>query len=117
MTNVLAPALCSCNTHYASNRCGRSPLAPPGISAETTQMQSTNVDTVLLVTILVGVLLSVANLIVALVNGRSSQMAEITANANMRELYQRTFKRTRRRGLAVGFGKNERRAPPRDLPR
>jgi hypothetical protein len=72
-------------------------------------VQSTTVDTLLLATILVGVALSVANLIVALVNGRSSQMAEVTANANMRELYQRTFTRTRRR-----VGKSERRAAPRD---
>jgi hypothetical protein len=77
-------------------------------------VQSTTVDTLLLVTILVGVALSVVNLIVALVNGRSSQMAEVTANANIRELYQRTFTRTRRRVSLPRIGKSERRAAPRD---
>ena len=74
-------------------------------------MQST-VDTSLIITILFGVLLSVANLVVAVVNGRTSQMAEIRASANIRELYQRTYKKTRRLVSIARIGKAERRAAP-----
>jgi regulator of extracellular matrix RemA (YlzA/DUF370 family) len=75
-------------------------------------VQSTNVDTLLLITILFGVFLSVANLVVAVVNGRTSQMAEIKASANLRELYQRTYKKTRRLVSIARTGKAERRAAP-----
>jgi hypothetical protein len=74
-------------------------------------VQSTNVDTLLLATILFGFLMSVANLVVTLVNGRSSQMAEIKASANMRELYQRPYKR-RRLVSIPRIGKAERRSAP-----
>ena len=75
-------------------------------------MQSTNVDTVLLAVILFGILLSVANLAVTLVNARFKQMAEIKASANMRELYERAYRRGRRLVSIPRIGKAERRKTP-----
>jgi hypothetical protein len=49
-----------------------------------------------MITILAGIALSVVNLILALVNGRSRRMAEVKAIAGIRELYLRTSKRGRR---------------------
>jgi hypothetical protein len=74
-------------------------------------------DYLLISTILFGILLSVANLIIAVVNGRFSQMAEIKASANVRELYERSYKRTRRLVSMPWIGKPERRTPPPDGPR
>jgi hypothetical protein len=48
-----------------------------------------------MITILAGFALSILNLLLAVANGRSSRMAEIKASANVRELYQRTYKRGR----------------------
>ena len=75
-------------------------------------MHSSNVDDLLILTILGGLLLSVGNLVVALVNSRSSQLAELRASSNIRELYDRTYKRTRRLVSITRSGKVERRAPP-----
>jgi hypothetical protein len=80
-------------------------------------VHSTHVDTLLIITILFGILLSVANLVVAVVNGRTRQMAEIEARANIRELYQRTYKKTRRLVSIARIGKVERRAAPPDKTR
>jgi len=75
-------------------------------------VHSSNVDDLLILTILGGLLLSVGNLVVALVNSRSSQLAELRASSNIRELYDRTYKRTRRLVSITRSGKVERRAPP-----
>jgi hypothetical protein len=66
-------------------------------------------DGILMITILAGLALSVVNLILALVNGRSKRMAEIKATAGFRELYQRTYKRGRRLVTNTRPGKTERR--------
>jgi hypothetical protein len=63
-----------------------------------------------MIMIVAGLVLSVANLVLALVNGRSSRMAEIKAMAGLRELYQRTYKRGRRLVSIARPGKSERRA-------
>jgi hypothetical protein len=76
---------------------------------------STSVDSLLMITILAGIALSVVNLILALVNGRSKRMAEIKATAGFRELYQRTYKRGRRLVSSARPGKTERRSVPRRL--
>jgi hypothetical protein len=54
------------------------------------------------------VVLSVANLILALVNGQASRMAEVKQVAGMRELYQRTYQRGRRLVSIARIGKAER---------
>ena len=72
-------------------------------------MRSTSVDSLLMITILAGIALSVVNLILALVNGRTTRMAEIKATAGFRELYQRTYKRGRRLVASTRPGKAERR--------
>ena len=95
---------------------GHSPLPPPGGRADSVRVQSTNVDTLLIITILFGLLLSVVNMIVAVVNGRSSQKAEIKASANIRELYRRTYTKTRRLVSIARIGKVERRVAPADGP-
>jgi hypothetical protein len=72
-------------------------------------VRSTSVDSLLMITILAGIALSVVNLILALVNGRTKRMAEIKATAGFRELYQRTYKRGRRLVASTRPGKAERR--------
>lgn len=84
----------------------------PGYAQRLSRVQSTNVDTLLLAVILFGILLSVANLAVTLINARYSQMAEIKASANMRELYERAYKRGRRLVSIPRIGKVERRKAP-----
>ena len=59
-------------------------------------MQPNNLDSILMIVILTGIVLSIVNLILAVVNGRSSRMAEVKANASFRDLYQRTYQRGRR---------------------
>jgi hypothetical protein len=68
-----------------------------------------DVDSLLMITILAGVALSVVNLILALVNGRTRRMAEIKATAGIRELYQRTYQRGRRLVSIARPAKSERR--------
>jgi hypothetical protein len=79
-------------------------------------MQSATVDYVLTATVLIGLLLSVANLVVSVINGRSSQMAQLKATSNLRGLYERTYRRapliSRRLVSVARPGKIER----RDLP-
>ena len=72
-------------------------------------MRSNNLDTVLMITIIAGIILSVVNLILSLVNGRTSRMAEAKASASIKELYQRTYKRGRRLVAITRAGKPERR--------
>jgi hypothetical protein len=72
-------------------------------------VHSTSVDSILMIMILAGFALSVVNLILALVNGRSSRMAELKATAGFRELYQRTYKRGRRLVSNARPGKIDRR--------
>lgn len=78
-------------------------------------MRSTSVDSILMITILAGLALSVVNLILALVNGRTKRMAEIKATAGFRELYQRTYKRGRRLVTIARPSKGERRTAPNRL--
>jgi hypothetical protein len=68
-----------------------------------------DVDSLLIITIFAGIALSVANLILALVNGRTRRMAEIRATAGIRELYQRTYQRGRRLVSIARPAKSERR--------
>jgi hypothetical protein len=49
---------------------------------------------VLLTTILIGMILSLAALVVAVINGRSSHKAQVKATLNLRELYERTYRKT-----------------------
>lgn len=65
-----------------------------------------------MITIFAGIALSVINLILALVNGRSSRMAEIKSTAGIRELYHRTYERGRRLVSIARPGKSERRRVP-----
>jgi hypothetical protein len=73
-----------------------------------------SVDDLLSVTILVGLILSVANLIISVLNGRTSQRAHLKAASNLRELYERTYKKTpfiSRRFVSIARpGKLERRS-------
>jgi hypothetical protein len=57
-------------------------------------MQSSAVDDVLIALIWVGILMSVANLLISLLNGRTSQMAHLKATSNLRDLYERTYRKT-----------------------
>ncbi len=82
-------------------------------------MQSNSIDNVLMIMILAGIVLSIVNLVLAVVNGRSSRMAEVKASAGIRELYQRTYQRGRRLVAITRTGKPERRkagAPRTDGP-
>jgi hypothetical protein len=83
-------------------------------------MQASSVDDLMIATILVGLLLSVANLFVSVLNGRSSQKAQIKATSNLRELYERTYRRTpfkSRRFVSMARpGRTERRAAPPKAP-
>jgi hypothetical protein len=79
-------------------------------------MGSHDVDSILFMTILAGAVLSVVNLIVAVVNGSSSRTAEIKATAGIRELYQRTYQRGRRLVSIPRIGKVERRKRPASGP-
>ena len=65
-----------------------------------------------MITILAGIVLSVINLILALVNGRTSRMAHLKATAGFRDLYQRTYKRGRRLVAIARPGRSERRIVP-----
>jgi hypothetical protein len=71
-----------------------------------------DVDSILMITILAGIVLSVVNLILAIINGRSDRMAELKATAGIREIYQRTYKRGRRLVSIARPGKSERRDAP-----
>jgi hypothetical protein len=75
-------------------------------------MQANNLDSILMIVILAGIVLSIANLIVAVVNGRSSRMAEVKATAGFKDLYQRTYQRGRRLVSITRPGKGERRKAP-----
>jgi hypothetical protein len=79
-------------------------------------MQSATVDYVLTATVLVGLFLSLANLVVSVLNGRSTQMAQLKATSDMRVLYERTFRRapliSRRSASIARPGKTERRSVP-----
>jgi hypothetical protein len=75
-------------------------------------VRSTNVDSLLMITILAGIALSVVNLILALVNGRSKRIAEIRATAGVRDLYLRTYERGRRLVSIARPAKTERRGAP-----
>jgi hypothetical protein len=79
-------------------------------------MQTSNINDVLLGCILVGMLMSIATLIVAVVNGRSSHRAQAKATSNLRELYERTYRKTpfkSRRFISIARpGKVERRVAP-----
>jgi hypothetical protein len=81
-------------------------------------MQPSTIDDLLTVTVLMGIFLSVANLVVSVVNGRSSQMAQLKATSDLRSLYERTYRRTpfisRRFAAITRPGKIERRGPPSD---
>jgi hypothetical protein len=81
-------------------------------------MQPSTVDDLLTATVLIGIFLSVANLVVSVLNGRSSQMAQLKATSDLRGLYERTYRRTpfkSRRFVAMTRpGKNDRRDPPSD---
>ncbi len=82
-------------------------------------MRQFNTDSLLMITILAGLVLSVANLIVALVNGRASRSAAVKQAAGIREMYQRTYQRGRRLVSIARIGKAERRRqpePPADRP-
>jgi hypothetical protein len=57
-------------------------------------MQTSNINDVLLTTILIGMILSLAALVVAVINGRSSHKAQVKATLNLRELYDRTYRKT-----------------------
>ena len=65
-----------------------------------------------MITIIAGIILSVVNLILALVSGRTSRMAEQKASAGIRDLYQRTYKRGRRFAAISRPHKPERRKAP-----
>jgi hypothetical protein len=80
-------------------------------------MQSSTVDDFLTITVLLGIFLSVANIVISVVNGRSSQMAQLKASSDLRGLYERTYLRTpfksRRFAVITRPGKvDRRRAPP-----
>jgi hypothetical protein len=79
-------------------------------------MQIASIDDVLIATIMVGVFLSLANLAVSVLNGRTSQMAHVKATSNLRELYERTYRKTpliSRRLISIARpGKTDRRHPP-----
>jgi hypothetical protein len=79
-------------------------------------MQATSIDDMLMVTIMVGVFLSLANLAISFLNGRTSQMAHVKATLNLRELYERTYRKTpliSRRFISIARpGKTDRRRPP-----
>ncbi len=66
-------------------------------------------DSILMIVILAGIALSILNLILSVVNGRSSRMAEVKATAGLKELYQRTYQRGRRLVSITRSGKLERR--------
>ncbi len=72
-------------------------------------MQGNNMDSILMIVILAGIALSILNLILSVVNGRSSRMAEVKATAGLKELYQRTYQRGRRLVSITRSGKLERR--------
>jgi len=71
-------------------------------------MQAT-IDSTLMIVILAGIALSILNLILAVVNGRSSRMAEVKATAGFKELYHRTYQRGRRLVSINRTGRGERR--------
>jgi hypothetical protein len=79
-------------------------------------MQSATVDYVLTATVMVGLFLSVANLVVSVLNGRSTQLAQIKATSDMRVLYERAYRRapliSRRLASIARPGKTERRRVP-----
>ena len=79
-------------------------------------MQSSTVDYLLIATVLIGLGLSVANLVVSVMNGRTTQRAQLKATSDMRGLYERTYRRTpfiTRRLVSIARpGKAERRSPP-----
>jgi hypothetical protein len=83
-------------------------------------MQPSSIYYVLVATILVGIILSVAALIIAIFNGRTSHRAQVKASSHLRELYERTYRKTpfiSRRLISITRpGKIERRvsnvAPP-----
>jgi hypothetical protein len=76
-------------------------------------MQSATVDYVLTATVMIGLFLSVANLVVSVLNGRSTQIAQIKATSDMRVLYERAYRRapliSRRLASIARPGKTERR--------
>jgi hypothetical protein len=78
-------------------------------SRQTPGMQGNNMDSILMIVILAGIALSILNLILSVVNGRSSRMAEVKATAGLKELYQRTYQRGRRLVSITRSGKLERR--------
>jgi len=75
-------------------------------------MSPHTIDSILFMTIFAGVALSVVNLILAIVNGSVSRMAEVKATAGIRELYQRAYERGRRMVATTRIGKVERRKDP-----
>jgi hypothetical protein len=81
-------------------------------------MQPSSIDDVLIATILIGLLLSVGNLVISVLNGRTSHRAHTKAASNLRVLYERTYLRTpfksRRFVSIVRPGKIERRRAPPD---
>jgi hypothetical protein len=84
-------------------------------------MQPSSINDVLVATILVGILLSIAALIIAVFNGRTSHRAEVKATSHLRELYERTYLKTpfiSRRLISIARpGRIERRvAPPIVVP-
>jgi hypothetical protein len=79
-------------------------------------MPQNSVDSLLMITIVAGIVLSVANLILALVNGQASRVAAVKHAAGIREMYQRTYQRGRRLVSIARSGKSERRAPTKNGP-
>jgi hypothetical protein len=75
-------------------------------------MPQNSVDSLLMITIVAGIVLSVANLILALVNGQASRVAAVKQAAGIREMYQRTYQRGRRLVSIARSGKTERRRQP-----
>jgi hypothetical protein len=79
-------------------------------------MQPSSIDDVLIATILIGLLLSIANMVISVLNGRTSHRAHSKAASNLRVLYERTYLRTpfksRRFVSIVRPGKLERRRTP-----
>jgi hypothetical protein len=79
-------------------------------------MQTSLVDDVLFATIWLGIFLSVASMVVSVLNGRTSQRAHQKATLNIRALYERISRKTpltSRRFVSIARpGRSDRRRPP-----
>jgi hypothetical protein len=79
-------------------------------------MQTSAVDDVLIALIWIGLSMSVVSLLISVLNGRTSQRAHLKATSNLRDLYERTYRKTpfvSRRFVTIARpGKTDRRRAP-----